>query len=646
MDYRKIAQDIIDNVGGKENIKSMTHCFTRLRFVLKNNSLADKAVVERLEGVISVVIAGGQFQVVCGNKVTKIYDAAVELLGGEVSSADADTEVEIPEEKQSLGNVILQKVSEMFTPLVPAIAAAGLIKGLLAAAAKMPGFDTANSTYVILNTASNVIFYFMPIFLAYTAAKALKCSPIIAMMLGALICHPTIDAMVQDVATKSTIFGLPVIKMAFTVGDSTKIFSYTESVIPIILGVIVLSFLERFLRKYLPEILQLILVPGICLIVMVPVMLVVVGPVGIYVGYLVQVLYTALYGFSPILGGIIVGGLWGVCVIFGAHRALLPIGLNDVALTGTNTLMCFAGSANFAQAGAALGVMFKTKSPQLKQVAASASLSAWLVGVTEPAIYGCNLRLKKPMICAVIAGAAGGAIMGIGHAVNTGFANNGVLTIMSYWGDGVSFGQFLAYVLGICVAFFGAAVLTYIVGFEDDKPVNAAASTPAASHKASGSTRPVSELTAGDVVLSSPVQGKAIPLSEMGDPVFSSGALGQGVAIIPEKGEVVAPADCTVELMYETKHAMGLKLDNGVEVLIHIGVNTVELKGQYFKSLVKDGDRVKKGDKLVEFDLEKIKAAGYNPTVCMVISNSDDYAAVHAANGAASNQSPVLSIVR
>lgn len=374
MDYRKIAQDIITNVGGKENIKSMTHCFTRLRFVLKNNSLADKAVVERLEGVISVVVAGGQFQVVCGNKVTKIYDAAVELLGGEVGEAEAD--VEIPEEKQNLGHVILQKISEIFTPLVPAIAAAGLIKGLLAAAAKVPGFDTANSTYIIMNTASNVIFYFMPIFLAYTAAKALKCSPVIAMMLGGLICHPTIDALVQDVATKSTIFGLPVIKMAFTVGDSTKVFAYTESVIPIILGVIVLSFLERFLRKHLPEILQLILVPGISLIVMVPVMLVVVGPVGIYVGYLVQWLYTALYGFSPVLGGIIVGGLWGVFVIFGAHRALLPIGLNDVAMTGTNTLMCFAGSANFAQAGAALGVMFKTKSPQLKQVAASASLSA------------------------------------------------------------------------------------------------------------------------------------------------------------------------------------------------------------------------------------------------------------------------------
>lgn len=445
MDYKKIAQDILDNVGGKSNVKQVTHCFTRLRFVLKDESKANKEIVEHLEGVISVVVSGGQFQVVCGAKVTKIYDATVALVGSEAAAGSSAEETSVPKQKQPLGNLILQKITEIFTPLVPAIAAAGLIKGLLAAFAKVPGFDTANSTYIIMNTASNVIFYFMPIFLAYTAAKALKCSTVVSMMLGAFICHPAIDALVQDVATSSTIFGLPVIKMAFTVGESSKVFAYTESVIPILLGIIVLYFLEKLLKKVIPEILQLILVPGLSLIIMVPVMLVVVGPVGIYVGYIIQWLYTALYGFNPILGGIIVGGLWGVCVIFGAHRALLPIGLNDVALTGTNTLMCFAGAANFSQAGAALGVMLKTKSKELKQVAASASLSAWLVGITEPAIYGCNLRLKKPMVCAVIAGAVGGGIMGIGKAVNTGFANNGILTIMSYYGEGTSFGQFMAY---------------------------------------------------------------------------------------------------------------------------------------------------------------------------------------------------------
>lgn len=622
MDYNKIAQDILDNVGGKANVKQVTHCFTRLRFILKDESLAKKDVVEHLEGVISVVVSGGQFQVVCGAKVTKIYDATVAILGDAVAGGSVDEQV--PDQKQPLGNLILQKITEIFTPLVPAIAAAGLIKGLLAAFAKVPGFDTANSTYIIMNTASNVIFYFMPIFLAYTASKALKCSTVVAMMLGGFICHPTIDALVQDVATKSTIFGLPVIKMAFTVGESSKVFAYTESVIPILLGVIVLYFLEKFLKKVVPEILQLILVPGLSLIIMVPVMLTVVGPVGIYVGYIIQFLYNALYGFSPVLGGIIVGGLWGVCVIFGAHRALLPIGLNDVALTGTNTLMCFAGSANFSQAGAALGVMLKTKSQDLKQVAASASLSAWLVGITEPAIYGCNLRLKKPMVCAVIAGALGGGIMGIGHAVNTGFANNGILTIMSYYGEGTSLGQFVAYLLGIAVAFFGAAILTYIVGFEDVDAVPAGAAA-----LESDLAMPTAPAHTGETVeIASPVEGKAYPLNEVQDEVFASEALGKGIAVLPTKGEVVAPADCTVSVLYPTLHAMGLKLEDGTELLIHIGMDTVAMNGDGFTKHVNEGDKIKKGTPIVSFDIDKIRAAGYDTTVSVIISNTADFAEV------------------
>lgn len=622
MDYNKIAQDILDNVGGKANVKQVTHCFTRLRFILKDESLAKKETVEHLEGVISVVVSGGQFQVVCGAKVTNIYDATVAILGDAVAGGSADEQV--PEQKQPLGNLILQKITEIFTPLVPAIAAAGLIKGLLAAFAKVPGFDTTNSTYIIMNTASNVIFYFMPIFLAYTASKALKCSSVVAMMLGGFICHPIIDALVQDVATKSTIFGLPVIKMAFTVGESSKVFAYTESVIPILLGVIVLYFLEKFLKKVIPEILQLILVPGLSLIIMVPVMLTVVGPVGIYVGYIIQFLYNALYGFSPVLGGIIVGGLWGVCVIFGAHRALLPIGLNDVALTGTNTLMCFAGSANFSQAGAALGVMLKTKSKDLKQVAASASLSAWLVGITEPAIYGCNLRLKKPMVCAVIAGALGGGIMGIGHAVNTGFANNGILTIMSYYGEGTSLGQFAAYLIGIAVAFFGGAILTYIVGFED---VDAAPAGAAALE--SDLAMPAAPAHTGETVeIASPVEGKAYPLNEVQDEVFASEALGKGIAVLPTKGEVVAPADCTVSVLYPPLHAMGLKLADGTELLIHIGMDTVAMNGEGFTKHVNEGDQIKKGTPIVSFDIDKIKAAGYDTTVSVIVSNTADFAEV------------------
>lgn len=624
MDYGRIAGDILANVGGKENVKSVTHCFTRLRFVLKDGSKAKKDVVEHLEGVISVVVAGGQFQVVCGAKVTKIYDAVLPLIGDLEESASGGG-------NKGGFNFVLQKISEIFTPIVPAIAAAGLIKGLLAACSRLPAFEafTATSTYTLLNTASNIIFYFMPVFLAYTAAKALKCNQVIAMVLGAFLCHPTIDALIQDVETKSTIFGLPVIKKAFTIGESTRVFSYTESVIPIILAVIVLYFLEKFLKKVIPEILQIILVPGLSLIIMVPVMLVVVGPVGIYVGYAIQWLYQALYSFSPLLGGIIVGGLWGVCVIFGAHRALLPIGLNDVAISGTNTLMCFAGSANFAQAGAALGVMFKTKSAETKQVAGAASLSAFLVGITEPAIYGCNLRLKKPMVCAVIAGAAGGAIMGIGNAVNTGFANNGILTIMSYYGEGTSFPRFLAYLIGIAVAFFGAAILTYIVGFEEVVPGTTAAELPEKSEKAAVKVTKDN----ADMEIASPVEGKAVSLKETADEVFASEALGKGIAVIPAKGEVVAPADGTLSVLYPTLHALGFVLDNGAELLVHIGINTVELNGECFEKHVEQGARVKKGDRLVSFDIDKIREKGYDPTVMVLVSNTDDFAGVTGVPG-------------
>lgn len=602
MDYKTVAANILKNVGGAENVTDLTHCFTRLRFVLKNEELANKAVIEKLEGVIQVVVAGGQFQVVIGTKVNKVYDEILPMVNLSGEKVEA--------EKGSIWNSILQGISKIFTPLVPAIAASGLIKGLLAIASRMGWVADTNSTYILLNTASNVIFYFMPVFLAYTTAKTMKCNKINAMVLGAFLCHPVINALIQDVSNPSTIFGLPVIKKAFTIGESVKVFSYVESVIPIILTVIALSYLEKMLKKIIPDMLEIVLVPGLSLIIMLPVMLVVLGPVGIYVGYAIQWLYQTLYSFSPILGGTIVGGLWGVCVIFGAHRALLPIGLNDVALTGTNTLMCFAGSANFAQAGAALGIALKTKNKDMKQVAIAATIPAFLVGITEPAIYGCNLRLKKPMVCAVIAGAVGGAIMGIGHAVNTGFANNGILTIMTYYGEGTLFSQFMSYLIGIVVAFVGAAALTYIVGFED-----------LADDGNEVQTLP----TLKEGSITSPVIGNVMKLTDVKDEVFSSEAMGKGIAVMPTENYVVAPEDCKVSVIFPTKHAIGLTLDNGVELLIHIGMNTVELNGKYFEQHVEVGSRVSKGTKIVSFDKEAIEKEGYDMTIPVVVTNSTEF---------------------
>ena len=382
MDIHKAAKSILEHVGGSENIKDVSHCFTRLRFVLKDDSKADKQTIERLEGVIQVVISGGQFQVVLGSKVNQVYEALAPLLPPENDASGGKG-------KGKLANSVLQTISKMFTPLIPAIAASGLIKGILTAAkllAEKNGIDiSVNDTYVLLLAASQIIFYFMPVFLGYTAAKALKCNEVVAMTIGGFLCYPQLDAIIQDAAVATTIFGIPVTKGAWTIGESTKVFSYTESVIPILLAVFALMYLEKFLNKVVPQVIQIIMVPGLSILIMVPLTLTLLGPIGIWVGNGIQALYYALMSFNTAVGGAVIGGLWGVFVIFGAHRALLPVGLNDVAVSGKQNLLAFAGAANFSQGGAALGVMLKSRNKELKSVAASATISAALVGITEPA---------------------------------------------------------------------------------------------------------------------------------------------------------------------------------------------------------------------------------------------------------------------
>ncbi|BBF43454.1 PTS system, beta-glucoside-specific IIB component [Lachnospiraceae bacterium KM106-2] len=376
MNIQKSAQEIIRLVGGEDNIQNVTHCFTRLRFVLKDSGKANKSKLERVEGVVSVVESVGEYQVVCGSKVERIFYAIQDEMG----------ERKLMKEEKATGsalNNVLQIITQIFTPLIPAIAAAGLIKGLLTAAKLIMlqrGVDiSTGDTYTILYSASQVIFYFFPIFLAMTTAKALKCNQVIAMVVAGTLVLPTMDAIIQDVATVTKIFGIPVTKAAWEMGDSIKVFSYTESVIPIILAIVVMAYLERLLKRIIPEVVQLILVPGLELILMLPLTLCVLGPIGIYIGNVIQELYDLIIGISPIFGGALIGGLWCVFVIFGAHRALIPIGLNDVALNGRQNILAFAGAANFAQSGAALGVYLKTKNKEVKQIATSGMIAAGLV---------------------------------------------------------------------------------------------------------------------------------------------------------------------------------------------------------------------------------------------------------------------------
>ncbi|HIB4584945.1 beta-glucoside-specific PTS transporter subunit IIABC [Enterococcus faecalis] len=603
MDYQAIAKEILKDVGGKDNIVDVTHCYTRLRFILKDTKQANKEALLQTEGVISVVESGGQYQVVLGNKVAHVYNALEPLLAQQLTTKTST------KEKNSLGNRILNTVAAIFTPVVPAIAASGMLKGILAIAVMVANnFYQVDlkplNTYIILSAASDALFYFMPVVLGYSAAKVFKTNEYIAMVIGATLCYPTIVSLMTE-ESAVTLFGLHVTKA-----------NYVSTVIPIILAIFMLAYVQRFLEKVIPEVLKIIMVPTLSLLLMIPATLLLFGPIGIYLGDGVNWLYYYIMNFSPILLGGFIGGIWCVLVIFGAHRGLVPIGINDVARTGRQNLLAFAGAANFSQAGAAFGVFVRTKNKDLKAVAASATVTA-LFGITEPAIYGANLRLKKPMIYAVASGAAGGALMGWGGSYGTAFANQGLLTIPVYAEAGTK--AFICYLLGCGIAFFGAFLLTIFLGF-NDLPLDESRQEPGLKTEA-GTVKEKQRIQA-------PVQGQLVSLDQINDEVFASQQMGKTLAIYPTEEQIVSPGNGQVTALYPTHHAIGLKLDNGAEILLHIGINTVELKGRGFETFVKVGERVRLGQKLLSFDKQIIQAAGYDPTVLVIVTNTAEMAVI------------------
>ena len=596
MDYQAIAKEILKDVGGKDNIVDVTHCYTRLRFVLKDTKQANKEALLQTE-------SGGQYQVVLGNKVAHVYNALEPLLAQQLTTKTST------KEKNSLGNRILNTVTAIFTPVVPAIAASGMLKGILAIAVMVANnFYQVDlkplNTYIILSAASDALFYFMPVILGYSAAKVFKTNEYIAMVIGATLCYPTIVSLMTE-ESAVTLFGLHVTKA-----------NYVSTVIPIILAIFILAYVQRFLEKVIPEVLKIIMVPTLSLLLMIPATLLLFGPIGIYLGDGVNWLYYYIMNLSPILLGGFIGGIWCVLVIFGAHRGLVPIGINDVARTGRQNLLAFAGAANFSQAGAAFGVFVRTKNKDLKAVAASATVTA-LFGITEPAIYGANLRLKKPMIYAVASGAAGGALMGWGGSYGTAFANQGLLTIPVYAEAGTK--AFICYLLGCGIAFFGAFLLTIFLGF-NDLPLDESRQEPGLKTEA-GTVKEKQRIQA-------PVQGQLVSLDQINDEVFASQQMGKTLAIYPTEEQIVSPGNGQVTALYPTHHAIGLKLDNGAEILLHIGVNTVELKGRGFEAFVKAGERVRLGQKLLSFDKQIIQAAGYDPTVLVIVTNTAEMAVI------------------
>lgn len=608
--YEKMITDMLRNIGGPGNITSVSHCFTRLRFVLKDPAKADKQALEQLTGVMKVVEASGQVQIVIGNEVAKVYKALLEKapeLKGADQAASADQK-----EPFSFKSV-LNAIASIFTPTIPALAGAGVIKGILVLLTTYGLLASDTGTYQILNAAADSIFYFMPVILGYTSAKIFGCNIPISMAIGGSLIYPNLVSFMSG-AESVTFLGIPVINT-----------TYGATVIPIILATLVYSKLEKILDRIIPNMVKSVISPLISLIVMVPATMLVFGPFGNYTSQMIGVFFQKITAVSPLIAGAFFGGVYSILVMFGMHRALVPIGINEVSTFGSTALWAFTGPANFAQAGASFGSFLRLKDKEMKSVALSASITA-LFGITEPALYGVNLKYKRPMIAVVISGAVGGAIAGIGGARAYAVAIPSILTLPTFFGPG-----FAAFLIAIAAAFVLGAVITVILGLDEGGSAPKKSDVPAVEEESSNE-------------IASPLNGQVVSLSEVKDETFATGVLGYGCGVIPSDGKLYAPVSGEISSLVDTHHAFGISAGDDMELLIHIGIDTVQLNGKYFKTHIKTGDRVSKGDLLIEFDREAIQKAGYDTTTMVVVVGSEEADLDIAAAGKIGRGDRLISI--
>ena len=598
IDYKITANELVKELGGNENIVNVTHCATRLRFILNDEGIVDSDKVKRIQGVITTVQASGQYQVVIGNHVKDAFDFVMELV-------DVDGKQPMKNEKKvGVFSRIIDVISGIFAPFLYTLAACGILQGILGILVALNAIDTSAGTYQILNFVSWTAFTFLPVLIAITAAKKFGMNTYAAVVIACALVCPDYINMVNA--------GNPV----YFLGIRVQLLSYTSSVIPIILAIWIASYVQKFFDKYLPIVVRNLFSPMFTIAIMVPLTLLAFGPIGNSIGGAIGGAYNFLYGLSPIIAGIIVGGLWEVLVIFGVHWGITPVTVGNYASLGYDTFTGLQASAVFAQAGAALGVFLKTKDKEMKGVSASAAVTG-LFGITEPAIYGVNLRLKKPMICGCIAGAVGGAIAGAFHAVSWGYNMPGIATIPAYFKAG-HMGEFFGFLISIAVSFVLGVILTCVVGFEEDVQEQVEEEVKVETQNEPMNAE-CSDSMSGDFELACPVRGRVIPLTEVADEMFATSAMGDGVGIVPFDGQVYAPCDGIAEVVFPTGHAIGIS-ENGVDTLIHIGINTVELEGNGFKAHVQQGDKIKKGDLLVSFDKDFIEQQGYDPTVIFIVT--------------------------
>lgn len=605
-DYSELAKDIVAHVGGKENVVDLRHCVTRLRFRLKDEAKADTDYLKQREGVVTVVKAGGQYQVVIGNHVPDVYAAVLAQGVSGVGEVDA---VDNQAEKGNLFDRFVDLVSGIFQPFLGPLAAAGIIKGIVAIMGAQ-GLSADNSAlYVILNAAGDGFFQYLPLMISLTAARKFKLNEFTALAIGAALVYPTLSSSVDALskANLNHVFGIP-----FTLPTG----GYLSTVMPAILAIWVASHIEKAVRKVTPDVVKLFVVPFVTLLISVPLTFLVVGPVANLASDGLSSFFQAIMNFSPILYGLVLGAMWQVMVMFGLHWAIVPLAILDTATKGQSSILVPALLPSFTQTGVLLAIMLKTKEQKVKSVAMPAFISS-IFGVTEPAIYGVTLPMRTPFIISCAVSGLIGAYMMFANVIGYSVGAMGVFLypslVNSKTGDmSGMYAAIMASIAAVVIAF----LIQYFV------PVPTLYGNPDTKQE-----EPVipkaKELQSN--ILASPMIGKVVKLADVPDEVFASGAMGAGIAIDPTDGIVVAPANAEVTLLFPTKHAIGLKTEDGLELLIHVGMDTVSLAGKGFKSFVEAGDTVQAGQKLLEFDVNTIKEAGLPVIAPIVITNSADF---------------------
>ncbi|WP_318367855.1 beta-glucoside-specific PTS transporter subunit IIABC [Enterobacter sp.] len=623
-DYNKLASDILREVGGEKNINSFTRCATRLRLVLNETPAQAKAQVQKLPGVIAVVESGGQFQVVIGTHVADVFNALSAIIG-------EDNTGNTSKPKTRWLDAVIGTMSAVFAPIVYILAAAGILQGLLIVAALIDADVKTTGTFEILNFMSWTPFAFLPVFIAITAARHFKCNPFIAVLCCCALINPEWSAMAGRIANGESITFL-LIPLAKTV--------YTSSVLPPLFLVWALSWLEKRVEKAMPDVVSALFTPLICFVIIVPLTLLIIGPVTTWAAMGIASGYNALFAAAPAVAAAVIGGVWQIIVIFGVHWGITPVIMANFDTQGYDSFQAYQTIAVIGQMAAVFGVFLKTRNRELKTTSMSAGITA-IFGITEPAIYGVTLRFKKPFICGCIGGAVGAVVASLFGSLYYAYAAlPGLFTLVNAISPDAPM-SFIGELAGSATAIILTIVLVQFVGFDD--PV--AEETLTEEKEPTPVSAPVTTAAKTSLDLVSPLNGNVIALEEVADDAFAQKVLGDGIAIRPQSGQVVAPCDARVETLIDSHHAIGLSCDNGAELLIHVGLNTVNLQGQHFRPLVKEGDVVKAGTPLLEFDKEAIERAGYDLTTPVLVINSDEFTLTkHQSAGPVQQLMPLMTV--